>query len=232
MKGEVERGGRRDSLVSQISGRRGNFRAACLIVMQTVGGLGGLSTYQPRQSRRPWRTHVSLLSAVLFLVLVPWSHQASTLGARALGPLSVDEMATLVSSPDPSRSIDYSNSASHLSKILIPRPREPRSICVLDGAALTGCAAADTENNTFVKDYLVSTMRDLNWHVEEDSFTDNTPYGTKRFTNVIATKDPTAPRRVVVAAHFDSKFFPTYPQNQVRMITSIIFYTMLRNNSF
>lgn len=206
-------------------------RCRHLIVMQTVWGLVGLSTHQPRQPRLPWRTHIPLLLAVLILVLVPWSHQASTLGARALVPLSVDEMATLVSSPDPSKSIDYSNSVSHLSKILIPRPRELWSIRVLDGAALTSCPSADTENNTFVKNYLVSTMRDLKWHVEEDSFTDNTPYGTKRFTNVIATKDPTAPRRVVVAAHFDSKFFPTYPQNQVRMVTSLIFYVMLKNNS-
>ncbi|KAI0269018.1 peptidase family M28-domain-containing protein [Russula aff. rugulosa BPL654] len=41
-----------------------------------------------------------------------------------------------------------------------------------------------------------------------------TPYGPKNFTNVIATKDPDAPRRVVLAAHFDSKFFPSYPENQ------------------
>ena len=76
---------------------------------------------------------------------------------------------------------------------------------------------ADTDNNTVVKNYIVSTLRSLQWHVEEDSFTDDTPYGPKRFTNVIATKDPTASLRVVLSAHFDSKFFPTYPQNQVRM---------------
>ena len=58
-------------------------------------------------------------------------------------------------------------------------------------------------------------MKRLEWDVEEDSFTANTPYGMKRFTNVIATKDPEAPRRVVVAAHFDSKFFSTYPESQV-----------------
>lgn len=74
---------------------------------------------------------------------------------------------------------------------------------------------ADTDNNTFVKNYLATTMRNLGWHVEEDTFTDKTPYGNKRFTNVIATKDPSARRRVIVAAHFDSKFFPTFPQNQV-----------------
>lgn len=52
--------------------------------------------------------------------------------------------------------------------------------------------------------------------MEEDTFTDNTPYGRKRFTNVIATKDPAAARRIVLAAHFDSKFFPNYPESQVR----------------
>lgn len=66
-----------------------------------------------------------------------------------------------------------------------------------------------------MRNYIVTTLKKLDWHVEEDTFTDNTPYGTKRFTNVIATKDPDAPRRVVVAAHFDSKFFPDFPQNQV-----------------
>jgi len=76
---------------------------------------------------------------------------------------------------------------------------------------------ADTDNNTFVRQHLVETLRDLKWHVEEDSFTDNTPYGEKHFTNVIATKDPNAPRRILLSAHFDSKFFPTAPQNQVRI---------------
>ena len=82
---------------------------------------------------------------------------------------------------------------------------------------ITEDVIADTENNTLVRNYLVSKLRALNWDVEEDSFTDVTPYGEKRFTNVIATKDPKAPRRVILAAHFDSKFFPTYPQNQVSL---------------
>jgi glutaminyl-peptide cyclotransferase len=58
-------------------------------------------------------------------------------------------------------------------------------------------------------------LKALNWHVEEDAFEDDTPYGRKHFVNVIATKDPAASRRVIVAAHFDSKYFPTFPQNQV-----------------
>lgn len=63
-------------------------------------------------------------------------------------------------------------------------------------------------------------MKDLNWHIEEDSFEDNTPVGRKKFTNVIATKDPKASRRVVLSAHFDSKYFPDAPKNQVRSISS------------
>lgn len=93
------------------------------------------------------------------------------------------------------KNVDPSNPDSHLSKILIPRP-------------------PDTDNNTQVRKYIIKTLKDLNWHIEEDEFTDNTPYGRKKFTNVIATKDPKATRRVVLSAHFDSKFFPTYPENQ------------------
>lgn len=61
-------------------------------------------------------------------------------------------------------------------------------------------------------------MRTLGWTVELDEFTDKTPYGEKRFANVVATKDPKAARRVILAAHFDSKFFATFPENQVRAV--------------
>src|SRR6266403_4681482 len=68
---------------------------------------------------------------------------------------------------------------------------------------------ADAENSTLVRNYIISTLRKL-----KDRFVDTTPYGPKSFTNVIAMKDPDAPRCVVLAAHFDSKFFPSYPENQ------------------
>ncbi|KAF9014022.1 hypothetical protein BDQ17DRAFT_1270151 [Cyathus striatus] len=96
---------------------------------------------------------------------------------------------------DPLKNLDPSNPRSHLSKIMIPRP-------------------SDTENNTLVRNYIVSTLKHLNWHIEEDEFTDDTPIGRKRFTNIIATKDPEASRRVILSAHFDSKYFPSYPNNQ------------------
>ena len=138
-----------------------------------------------------------LLYCLLVLNLSEFAWSASRLGQRDFDYLSADAIAELISHPDPVLNIDPSNPSSHLSKILIPRP-------------------PDTENNTIVREYLVSTLKNLNWHVEEDSFNDTTPYGVKRFTNVIATKDPAASRRVILAAHFDSKFFSSYPDSQVR----------------
>jgi len=63
-----------------------------------------------------------------------------------------------------------------------------------------------TQGNVAVKDYLVSTMRGLGWDVQEDSFTTRVVPDSRevRFTNVIATLDPRAPRRLVLACHFDS----------------------------
>ena len=48
-------------------------------------------------------------------------------------------------------------------------------------------------------------MNGLGWTVEEDSFDNNTPVGRKRFTNVVATLNPDAPRHLVLACHYDSK---------------------------
>ncbi|TCD71219.1 hypothetical protein EIP91_011697 [Steccherinum ochraceum] len=144
---------------------------------------------------------VPLFLVSLFLSLPWYVYAASSLGPRAFQDLPSDALSALTSHPDPVRNVDPNNPHSHLANILIPR-------------------VPDTANNTKVRDYIVSTMKKLKWHVEEDSFSDSTPYGVKKFTNVIATKDPTALRRVVVAAHFDSKFFSSAPQNQVRATDS------------
>ncbi|KAF8205800.1 hypothetical protein K438DRAFT_1818565 [Mycena galopus ATCC 62051] len=93
------------------------------------------------------------------------------------------------SSLDPVKQLDPQDPSSHLSKILIPR-------------------VPDTANNTLVRNYIIEKLEELKWHVEQDAFDDQTPFGTKHFVNIIATKDPKAARRVIVAAHFDSKYFP------------------------
>lgn len=57
--------------------------------------------------------------------------------------------------------------------------------------------------------HLVGEIKTLSasWHVELDTFTDITPFGPVEFSNVIATLDPKAPRRLTLACHYDSKFF-------------------------
>jgi len=123
------------------------------------------------------------------------SHAGSSLGERELSALSSPALSDLVNLRDPSKNLDPSDPHSHLQKILIPR-------------------TPDTENHTIVRNYITSTLHKLNWHIEEDSFVATTPFGPKNFTNIIATKDPDAPRRVVLAAHYDSKYFSSYPENQ------------------
>lgn len=44
--------------------------------------------------------------------------------------------------------------------------------------------------------------------MEEDSFNDTTPLGRRNFVNVVATLDPHAPKKLVLAAHYDSKLIP------------------------
>lgn len=53
-------------------------------------------------------------------------------------------------------------------------------------------------------------MSGLGWSVEEDSFNDTTPFGEKRFTNIIAVRDPSASRSLTLACHFDSKLFSDF----------------------
>lgn len=57
----------------------------------------------------------------------------------------------------------------------------------------------------FFSQYLVNFLRALNWHIEEDVFQDDTPWGRKTFVNIIATQDPRKPKKMVLASHYDSK---------------------------
>lgn len=85
---------------------------------------------------------------------------------------------------------DYSNGIKDFKKLLKPLlvPRMP-----------------DTDSNRQVQQYIRNHFTRLNWNVEDDTFVDNTPYGPKQFTNIIATFDPTAKNKLVLACHFDSK---------------------------
>lgn len=59
----------------------------------------------------------------------------------------------------------------------------------------------------FFLQFIKKQFEDLSWTVSLDEFDDNTPQGPKRFTNIIATLNPSAKRRLILAAHYDSKYF-------------------------
>ncbi|KAG9336117.1 hypothetical protein JZ751_002464 [Albula glossodonta] len=61
-----------------------------------------------------------------------------------------------------------------------------------------------------VQQHILSTLGALKagWHMERDSFQSHTPYGPMTFTNIIATLNPSAKRRLVLACHYDSKYYP------------------------
>ena len=66
----------------------------------------------------------------------------------------------------------------------------------------------DTAGLTQAKDYIVTFLNDLGWTVEVHKFTQDTVIGEKTFRNIIATRNPNSPRRLVLAAHYDTKISP------------------------
>eukprot|EP00123_Amoebidium_parasiticum_P011238 comp20599_c1_seq3/m.26548 comp20599_c1_seq3/g.26548 ORF comp20599_c1_seq3/g.26548 comp20599_c1_seq3/m.26548 type:complete len:377 (-) comp20599_c1_seq3:325-1455(-) len=85
--------------------------------------------------------------------------------------------------------------AKHLKPLLVPRP-------------------VGSRNHAKVEKYLKSHFTNLGWHVMEDVFTADTPSDGKmiprQFRNIVATLNPYAPRRLVLAAHYDSKLFDDF----------------------
>ncbi|KAM9842974.1 glutaminyl-peptide cyclotransferase [Aulostomus maculatus] len=61
-----------------------------------------------------------------------------------------------------------------------------------------------------VQQHIKTTLSSLGagWEVTEDRFVSQTPYGPLTFTNLIATVNPLAKRRLVLACHYDSKYYP------------------------
>ncbi|KAM6968481.1 glutaminyl-peptide cyclotransferase [Tautogolabrus adspersus] len=61
-----------------------------------------------------------------------------------------------------------------------------------------------------VQEHIKTTLSSLGagWEVTEDKFMSQTPYGPLPFTNIIATLNPSANRRLVLACHYDSKYYP------------------------
>ncbi|KAK7882622.1 hypothetical protein WMY93_028796 [Mugilogobius chulae] len=76
-----------------------------------------------------------------------------------------------------------------------------------------------TPGSVMVQKHITSTLssQSAGWSVELDSFQSPTPHGQVTFTNIVATLDPLAPRRLLLACHYDSKFLPPDPQAPKRV---------------
>jgi glutaminyl-peptide cyclotransferase len=68
-----------------------------------------------------------------------------------------------------------------------------------------------TTGNAQARQHILSKLRSTNmWNIELDTFDAMTPDGQVEFTNIVATLDPTATRRLVLACHYDSKKLPNF----------------------
>jgi len=65
-----------------------------------------------------------------------------------------------------------------------------------------------TPGSKVARDYIVQFLENLGWSIELDEFTQDTIIGEKTFVNIIATYHPDSPRRLVLAAHYDTKITP------------------------
>lgn len=63
-----------------------------------------------------------------------------------------------------------------------------------------------TEGHETVKDYIISQLKDNGFSIEQDAFQDTVPnFGTLQFTNIVGHLNPSAPRVLSLACHYDSK---------------------------
>ncbi|CAL1274844.1 unnamed protein product [Larinioides sclopetarius] len=115
---------------------------------------------------------------------VSWSKDP-TKWHHTLSRLKDDEVRTVADT------YDYGDFNTTLDAILVPR-------------------VPNTEGHEQVRKYIFSEMQKLDWDVEEDVFTDRTPHGRKSFANIIATLNPHACRRLVIACHYDSLYNREY----------------------
>lgn len=122
--------------------------------------------------------------------------------ACSLAYTPIDNLHALDALQDPAANLDFRDPNSFLSQILIPR-------------------VAGSQNLTQVQDLITSKFQALHrqsnrgsWAWVQDEFTDSTPIGPITFRNLVFTHNPQAESKLVLAAHTDSKWFPTAPDNQ------------------
>lgn len=64
-----------------------------------------------------------------------------------------------------------------------------------------------TKNHEAVFNYIKAELHKLGWAVDIDEFESDTPFGSLAFKNIIGSLNPNAERYLVLACHYDSKYF-------------------------
>lgn len=98
--------------------------------------------------------------------------------------------------------LDHASPSSLLAQILTPR-------------------VPGTSGHAAVQRALIGVFEERNrvagynkWHIETLPFAADTPLGPVNMTNIVVSRDPHAPRKLVLAAHYDSKYFaPETPEH-------------------
>lgn len=123
-----------------------------------------------------------------------WLAWLGVVRALLLSDQSVKEILQADSRPW----LDVTNTSSLLSRILLPR-------------------VPGTHNHTLVRNALMEPFLSRvdvsgrpKWHIDTIPFEATTPLGKKNMTNIVLTRDPHASRKLVLAAHYDSKYFPPH----------------------
>lgn len=104
---------------------------------------------------------------------------------------------------------------------LLVKYSRPEMLKIEDGEFLKPLLVervSGTEANKKVRGFLVETLTRLGWEVELSTSLQKTPLGEKEFVNVIGSKrsinenekeEEGGRERIVIAAHYDSKYFST-----------------------
>jgi len=109
------------------------------------------------------------------------------IGSKANGSVTIESYADIVTRNSNNNNLNIKN-GKLLTPLLVER-------------------VVGTESHKKVQEFIVNHFTKLNWDIEKDNFEAETPLGKKTFTNYIFTKNPLSERRIVLAAHYDSKYF-------------------------
>lgn len=179
-------------------------------------------TSLPISSERRWRRRrasilrrarprSALASAVLLLLqLIAIAIVSGT--AAQYTALSDDGLASVAAlAPASGQDIlDFHDPSSILARILIPRAVGSHNLTLVHNLIKDHMAALSTP---LPGDKSDGQQQLHTWELFEDVFEAETPYGTKSFRNLVFTHDPRAQQKIVIAAHTDSKYFPSAPWN-------------------